>query len=126
MGRSYWIHWLHSLLSHTPGNSYTSLMSLGSGCNSLENIITCHHDSQAYTCKRHILIRVLPLSNAYSKSANARIQFVKSFCYLPMHICILPENCNYTLNMYTWYMHSALMAIKMHACMSRKQKVLAK
>ncbi len=50
--------------------------------------------SQAYTCKRRILIEVLPAPNAYTKSANACIHYAKSICYLLMHICIWCENCN--------------------------------
>ncbi len=42
--------------------------------------------SQAYTSKRRILIQVLPVLNAYTKSANACIPYAKSFCYLHMHI----------------------------------------
>ncbi len=41
---------------------------------------------QAYTSKRRILIEVLPVPNAYTKSGDAYIHFAKSFCCL--HICI--------------------------------------
>ena len=44
--------------------------------------------SQAYTSKRRILIQVLPVPNAYTKSGDAYIQFAKSSCCLLMHICI--------------------------------------
>ena len=44
---------------------------------------------QAYTCKRRILIQVLPPPNLYTKSANACTHFAKSFCCLLMHICII-------------------------------------
>ena len=51
--------------------------------------------SQAYIPKRRTLIQVLPPLNVYTKSVHAYIHLVKSFCCLLMHICILPENCNY-------------------------------
>ncbi len=41
--------------------------------------------TQAYTYKSHILIQVIPPPYAYIKSANARIHYAKSFCYLLMH-----------------------------------------
>ena len=47
---------------------------------SIEFIINPYIATQAYIPKRRTLIQVLPLC--------------KFFCYLPMHICILPENCN--------------------------------
>ena len=65
--------------------------------------IPCTGNTQAYTCKRHILIQVLPVPNAYTRSANAYIHYAKSFCYFLMHICIFTENFNQTLNVYTWY-----------------------
>ena len=37
-----------------------------------------------------------------------------------------PGNTVFTLNAYTWYTHSGLIAIKMHTFMSRQQKDLAK
>ncbi len=43
---------------------------------------------QVYIPKRRTLIQVLPPANAYTKSAHAYIHFVKSFCYLLMHVCI--------------------------------------
>ncbi len=46
------------------------------------------HDTQVYIPKRRTLIQVLPLANAYPKSAHAYIHFAKLFCYLLMHVCI--------------------------------------
>ncbi len=59
------------------------------------NIFKILHMSspQAYIPKRHTLIQVLPPLND-TQYVHAYIHFVKSFCCLLMHICILPENCN--------------------------------
>ncbi len=72
--------------------------------------LTKHFDpplSLAYISERHTLVQVLPLC--------------KSYCYLLMHVCILPENCNQTHNAYIWCTHLGLIAIKMHICMSSQQ-----
>ena len=45
-------------------------------------------ESQAYTYKMRILIQVLPVPIAYTKSGDAYIPFVKSFCCLLMNVCI--------------------------------------
>ncbi len=47
--------------------------------------------AQAYTVKRRILIQVLPLPNAYTKSANACIQFANT-CISRFGICIGRRN----------------------------------
>ncbi len=51
--------------------------------------------SQAYICKRHthVLIQALPLSNAYTKSANACIHFAKS----SRRILLLKVVCKYII-----------------------------
>ncbi len=41
--------------------------------------------AQAYTSKKCILIEVLPVPNAYTKSGDAYIHFAKFFCCLLMH-----------------------------------------
>ncbi len=46
-------------------------------------------ESKAYTSKRRILIEVLPVPNAYTKSGDAYIHFAKSFCCLLMNVCIV-------------------------------------
>ncbi len=47
-------------------------------------------NSQANIPKRRTFIQVLPPANLYTKSAHAYIHFAKSFCYLLLHLCILP------------------------------------
>ncbi len=48
-------------------------------------VTNCKPFPQAYTYKMRILIQVLPVPNASTKSANACIHYAKSFCYLLMH-----------------------------------------
>ncbi len=58
---------------------------------SYDTIITGLHTQKAYTHSGTSSSQF-----AYNKSADAytSIHFVKSFCCLLMHLCILPENCN--------------------------------
>ncbi len=51
----------------------------------INRIVDPLDNSQAYIPKRRTLIQVLPPANAHTKSANAYIHFVKSFCCLLMH-----------------------------------------
>ncbi len=46
------------------------------------------YSPQAYTSKSPILIEVLPVPNAYTKSVDAYIHFAKVFCCLLMNVCI--------------------------------------
>ena len=84
-------------------------------------------ESQAYIPKRRTLIQVLPPANAYTKSANAYIHFVKSFCCLLMHYAFfLRIAISHSMGTLLVYALSAYLQFsgKMHICMSKQQKDL--
>ena len=63
------------------------------------------YGAQAYTSKRRILILVLLVSNAYTKSGDAYINFAKFFCCLNVCSWMCASLLQLDLNAYTWCTH---------------------
>ncbi len=61
--------------------------------------------SQAYTYKRRILIQVLPVPNAYTKSANAYINFLSFFFTTVYQIFAVVKNIHKTSFCITWLLY---------------------